>query len=280
MTSQGKRVLYINLSREKFETRTLPELDKYIGGVGLGLKLGMLYREEDPVIFSVGPLNGFFPFASKTSVVLFSEDGVEDIYLGGSLSHRIKFFGVDAIVFAGRAKKPRFLNIAGDAVAFNHSLSEVNNLGLPGKKSSLAFSNNELVLDGYFKTRDFLLEEKFKEKNIDGFVLTADKLYEVKEFDKYEEIYKRLLARAKELTVEKSNCPSCVGCPMGCEKSRVGEIGGNVLIHSLVACTFAHGIYCDASTVFSCLNVLGYDYTHEDIENLPVLISEVLKELS
>ena len=42
---------------------------------------------------------------------------------------------------------------------------------------------------------------------------------------------------------------------------------------------FAQAIYSDVNTVFSCLNVLGYDYTHEDIENAPLYISQVLKEI-
>ena len=67
---------------------------------------------------------------------------------------------------------------------------------------------------------------------------------------------------------------------MGCEKSQRGEIGGNVLIHSLVSCAFATNIYSNIGVVFSCLNILGYDYTHEDIESLPTLIEQILRELS
>ncbi len=67
---------------------------------------------------------------------------------------------------------------------------------------------------------------------------------------------------------------------MGCGKSRVGEIGGNVLIDSLVACQFADKIYTDIGIVFSCLNVLGYNHTHEDMENLPKLIEDTIRKLS
>jgi hypothetical protein len=53
-----------------------------------------------------------------------------------------------------------------------------------------------------------------------------------------------------------------------------------VLIHSLVACHYADKIYSDIGVVFSCLNVLGYDYTHEDLENLPKLIEDTIKNIS
>ena len=65
----------------------------------------------------------------------------------------------------------------------------------------------------------------------------------------------------------------------GMQKSKVGEIGGNVLLNSLVACQFADKIYTDIGVVFSCLNTLGYEYTHEDIENLPELIEETIRNI-
>ena len=79
------------------------------------------------------------------------------------------------------------------------------------------------------------------------------------------------------MLIKENTFPSCSLCPMGCKKSNEGEIGGNVLLHSLVACEFAQNIYSDIGIVFSCLNVLGYDYTHEDIENLPKLIEKIFK---
>ena len=79
------------------------------------------------------------------------------------------------------------------------------------------------------------------------------------------------------MTVTKSTKPSCSGCPMGCEKSRYGEIGGNIFVHSLVGCQFAERIYSDINTTFTCLNSIGYSYVHEDLENLPGLVEETLR---
>jgi len=112
-----------------------------------------------------------------------------------------------------------------------------------------------------------------------GLVITGTEAYTPAHFSKYQEAYKTVLARSNDLTLGASNKPSCSGCPLGCEKSRYGEIGGNVLVHSLVACQFAEKVYADINTTFSCLNTLGYNYTHEDLENLPKLIEETLKAI-
>ena len=67
MNLLSKKVLFIDLDRQSSEVKTFPDLNKYIGGVALGLRLHENYKERDPLIFSVGPLNGFFPFVSKTA---------------------------------------------------------------------------------------------------------------------------------------------------------------------------------------------------------------------
>ncbi|KKU31983.1 MAG: hypothetical protein UX44_C0002G0016 [candidate division WWE3 bacterium GW2011_GWA1_46_21] len=281
MISSGKNVLCINLSKQQSEVKSFSDLDPFLGGVGLGAKLLQLYKDDDPVILSVGPLNGYFPFVSKTSVVLQDDDGVEDIYVGGTLSFRIKFSGADAIVLLGKSKNSCVLNIMDDAVTFESNEINAGTLGLPGKRSVLAFnSNNELFLDDYFKLPQDILEAKMTSKALVGVVVTGTKTFSIKTPDKYNELYKTLLSRISDLSVEKNYSPSCSGCPMGCDRSQIGERAGDLLVHSLVACDYAKRIYGDVGTVFSCLNVLGYDYTHEDIEKLPTLIDTTFKELS
>ncbi len=293
--SSVKKVLVIDLARQESEVKSYSDLGMYIGGVGLGLKLLSIYDETDPVIFSVGPLNGFFPFVSKTSVVARTGGVLEDVYLGGSLSFRIKFAGLDSILIHGRSNKPVVLDIINDNVTFLSEEIDFDSLGLPGKRSTLSFSDRKETtftlaqkkipkdakakLDGYFMGPENILEEKLREKNIYSLVVTGTKTFEIQHKEKYEELFKKILERITELSVESSTHPSCSGCPMGCSKSQVGEIGGNLLVHSLTACSFAESIYSDVGTVFSCLNVLGYDYTHEDIENLSVYVGQVLKDL-
>ena len=301
MDSSGKKILYINLEKKMFDAKTSPDLNKFIGGVGLGIKLLELHKDLNPIIFSIGPLNGFFPFASKTAIILKSNNKVEDIYLGGSLSTRMKFSDLDAIVIYGKSKVPIFLDIENDKVLIKSDDTDVHsteskidallpfrdakssetfqNVGLPGKRSILKFAGEKLKLDEYFETPGTLLEEAFAEKNLIGLCTTGTKLFEPKDMEKYTLLYNLFLDKTNELTIAKGFFPSCSGCPMGCEKSKIGEVGGNILVHSLVACTFAQNIYNDVSTVFSALNVLGYQYTHEDIENLQSLVQDSLNNI-
>ncbi|OGC57257.1 hypothetical protein A3H26_03035 [candidate division WWE3 bacterium RIFCSPLOWO2_12_FULL_36_10] len=275
----NKQILYINLEKNESEAKTFSELRNYIGGVGLGLKLLSIYKDEDPIIFSVGPLNGFFPFVSKTSVVFQNEGSVEDIYFGGSLSFRLKFLGIDAVVLSGISKNPTVINID-DAVSFMKMDEDIKLHGLPGKRSIVSLEAKGLFLDGYFQAPERILEQKFVEKNIKSIIFTGSKTFSVVNEEKYHQIYKEILSRVGEMSVQKRDKPSCSGCPVGCSSSGVGEIGGNVLVHCLVGCSFAEKIYSDVGTIFSCFNVLGYDYTHEDIENVPRLIAETLAEFS
>jgi hypothetical protein len=280
MNLSSKKVLFIDLKNNNSEIKTYPDLYAYIGGVGLGLRLHELHHDLDPIIFSVGPLNGFFPFASKTSVVFNLEGVTEDLYLGGYLSTRIKFADLDSVLVYGKADNPTTIDIHNESVSFKDGDADPGSLGLPGKKSCLKFEDKKLILDEYFTSHENLLEEKFSKKNLNGFVVTGTNTFAPKKPEKYEELFRKLLLETDALKVEKGFFPSCSGCPMGCPQSKVGELGGNVLAHSLVACGFAEELYTDVGTVFSCLNILGYDYTHEDIENLPALIQEVLKRLS
>ncbi len=275
-----KKILYINLSTHESEVKSLPELNPYIGGVGLGLKLLLDNIDKDPVIISVGPLNGKFPYVSKTSIVFYSEGVVEDIYIGGSLSLRLAFSGVDSIVIHGKSPQPVILDIQNEIVSFKSQEAEITSLGLPGKRSIIKKAAGKFLLDDFFLTPETFLEDKFDKKNIFGLVVTGTKTEKIINKEKYEELYHKLLNEVGKMTVSKDTFPSCSGCPVGCSKSRIGEIGGNVLVHSLVACTYAKNIYSNIGVLFSCLNVLGYDYTHEDIESLPTLIEEVLKELA
>lgn len=276
----AKKVLVIDLNKKESDVKSFVDLNKYLGGVGLGLKLLEIYTDKEPVVFAIGPLNGFFPFASKTAVVLNDEGSIEDLYIGGSLSLRMRFAGIDAIVICGKAGDKTIVEILNTKTTFHGEATDLQSLGLPGKRSVIGHESNKTLLDGYFTASEDHLEKAFVQKNLKGLVITGTEVYSPENFEEYQKLYKTILARTSELRVERGIYPSCSNCPMGCGKSRVGEMGGNVLIDSLVACQFADKIYTDIGIVFSCLNVLGYSYTHEDIENLPKLIEETIRKLS
>uniref|UniRef100_A0A7C4XV46 Aldehyde ferredoxin oxidoreductase N-terminal domain-containing protein n=1 Tax=candidate division WWE3 bacterium TaxID=2053526 RepID=A0A7C4XV46_UNCKA len=281
-----KKVLYIDLSDKAFGIKLHNDLSKYIGGVGLGAKLLSLSENaevgvasSEPVIFSIGPLNGYYPYASKTSVLFRYKDRVMDQYLGGNLSTRIKFAGIDSIVISGRSKVPVAFEFIDDQVRFYTGEFDINSMGLPGKRAQVVSEEGNYSVGNYFASSGDGLNAILASKNLAGFVVTGTQNRPLPKSPKYQEIFNSLLARISQITVEKDGHPSCAGCPVGCSESKFGEIGGNVLVHSLVACAFAENIYGDPNTVFSCLDALGSGYTHEDIENFPKLVYDLLEEL-
>jgi len=254
-------------------------LHKFVGGIGLGLKLYELYYKQDPLIFSIGPLNGFYPFASKTSVLLNNEGVIEDLYIGGNLSTRIRFCGLDSIVIIGTAKNNLVVDILNTNVKFEKGVP-IENLGLPGKRSVLRVFENKALLEDYFQTPHDFLYKTLKNKRVDGVVVTGSEVFSVDKFSDYTVLYNKILSQRDEISIKADTYPSCSNCPRGCQRSIKGEIGGNVLTHCLVTCQFADSIFNNIGIVFSCLNTLGYDYNHEDLENAPSLVEELLKKLS
>jgi len=277
MISPINEVLHINLTKQECNVKSYPELRKYIGGLGVGLHLLKARAGENPIVLSVGPLNGFFPFASKTSVTSMLGKKIGVSYLGGAVSSRIRFCGVDAICIEGASKDPVTLNIFNDQVEFLYDVGE-EVIGLPGKRSVLNVSPRGVLLDDYFEPGSGHPFKNFVKKNIKSVVITGTRVLDVKNLDRYAEIYNAILERHEEVLVKREEFPSCVGCPMGCKKSKVGEKDGNVLVHCLVACSYSEPLYSNVNTVFSCLNVLGYDYTHEDIENVPHLVYDLIED--
>lgn len=276
----AKKVLIIDLTNKTTETKSYTDLNKYFGGTGLGLKLLEIHTDLDPLIVSTGPLNGFFPFASKTSIVLKNDGVVEDVYIGGSLSTRLKFTGLDSIIIHGKSTGNVILDIQNSKVVFHDKETDMGSLGLPGKRTLISFDEKKITADHYFTTPEEYLEKIFVEKNISGISITGTENFSLKNFDDYKDLYYQILDKKGSLRVDEDDYPSCSNCPMGCGRSKVGEIGGNVLINSLVACQFADKIYTDIGMVFSCLNTLGYEYTHEDIENLPKLIEKTIRNIA
>lgn len=280
----SKKILFIDLAQRKISLQVIPELNPFIGGVAMGVKIYSLFKNLDPIVICVGPLNGYFPFVSKTCFVIQHDGVIEDLYLGGSLSFRIAYSGVDAIVLAGMCDNPTFLDIVDEEARFFYVKDlgpnlDISHLGLPGRRSVLLSKDGRFLLDGYFGFSLDLVDKKFLLKNIVGICFTGNKNYDIKDVNKYSDLFSQILAKAKDLSVEFGNNPSCSGCPLGCGESKFGEVGGNILPHSLVSCGYAENIYSNVGVVFSCLDVLGYNYTHEHIELLPELFTKTIREI-
>jgi hypothetical protein len=268
--------MYIDLTSQTAEVKTHKDFGNFLGGIGLGAKVFDALGEKNAVVFSTGPLSGFFPFASKTSVFFKKGRKLYDLYLGGSLSWRIRFCGIDSIAIYGTAKEKTVVDMIDDSVKFKDKSADYNDLGLPGKRSLLEIMGN-VVLDNYFVPVSKDLFKRLEEKNLLALSITGTKTFEIENEEKYNEVYDMVLSKIDMVDVKKSNKPSCAGCPLGCNFSKTGEQDGDFLTHSLVACTFAEEIYSDANIVFACLDSLDYGFTHEDIENFPKLVYDLLE---
>ncbi|MFQ5758124.1 MAG: aldehyde ferredoxin oxidoreductase family protein [Candidatus Bathyarchaeia archaeon] len=124
------RILHVDLSTGKTETEPLKEelAKKYIGGIGLGIRLLIDHSKpgvdplspKNPLILATGPLSGSMgPTAGNGHA--FVAKSPESGAVGEAKSHgffgaEMKRAGYDAVVFKGRAEKPVYVWIDDDTV--------------------------------------------------------------------------------------------------------------------------------------------------------------------
>lgn len=130
MFGYAGQILYVDLSTGKTHVEKLEEstAQKYLGGLGLGLKLWFdnskaligAFDSENPLVLAVGPLAGtLFPtggnghvFVSKSP----ASNAVSGTVAHGSFGAELKRAGYDAVVLTGKASKPVYLWIDDDSV--------------------------------------------------------------------------------------------------------------------------------------------------------------------
>jgi aldehyde:ferredoxin oxidoreductase len=128
MLNDDKRILYIDLNTEKLRIEKRADLNEYLGGVGIAIKLFEEnfhpelppLHESQPVIFAIGAISSVFPVMTKTVAVFYSPHTGElgESYAGGRLAFAMMHAGLDAIVLIGKAKKPTYISIRSDNVSF------------------------------------------------------------------------------------------------------------------------------------------------------------------
>jgi len=124
------RVLHIDLITGKTHVEPLNEeyAKKYIGGIGLGIRLWLDYSKpgvepfspENPLILTTGPISGtIWPtggnghaFVSKSP----QSYGVGEAKSHGSFGTELKRAGYDAVIFKGKAEKLVYVWIDDDSV--------------------------------------------------------------------------------------------------------------------------------------------------------------------
>jgi aldehyde:ferredoxin oxidoreductase len=115
------RILTVDLAAGKGKVVTLNGRDTAAGGSGLAAllfdKYGHLDKPwsdpEQPLIFTIGPLTGYFPLMSKTVCGFKSpyHDQYGESHAGGRSALSLRFADLDGLVITGKAATPSYLSI-------------------------------------------------------------------------------------------------------------------------------------------------------------------------
>ncbi|PKN08725.1 MAG: aldehyde ferredoxin oxidoreductase [Deltaproteobacteria bacterium HGW-Deltaproteobacteria-8] len=121
MIRQDFRILLVDLSVRKAHIVDLPGRETYIGGSGLAAMLFEKYGDPagnwndpgQPLIFTIGPLTGYFPLMSKTVCGFLSpyHGQYAESHAGGRSALALRFADLDALVITGKASGPCVLSV-------------------------------------------------------------------------------------------------------------------------------------------------------------------------
>jgi len=123
------RVLKVDLYTGRGYIEEIEGRNTYAGGSGLAAflfsQLGFLDRSwddpEQPLIFTIGPLTGYFPLMSKVVCAFKSpyHDQYAESHGGGRSALSLRFADLDALVITGKAKHPSCLVIGSRTLELN-----------------------------------------------------------------------------------------------------------------------------------------------------------------
>jgi len=113
------RVLKVDLSTGRGQIEEIEGRDAWAGGSGLAAllfsRMGLPDRKwedpEQPLIFAIGPLTGYFPLMSKVVCAFKSpyHDQYAESHGGGRSALSMRFADFDALVITGKASRPSCL---------------------------------------------------------------------------------------------------------------------------------------------------------------------------
>ena len=124
------KVLYVELNtgKTRIEPLNMDYAKKYVGGIGLGMRLWLdnskagvdPLSQENPLVLAIGPISGtIFPtagnghaFVAKSPATL----GISEAVAHGTFGSEMKRAGYDAVILKGKAEKPVYLWIDDDSV--------------------------------------------------------------------------------------------------------------------------------------------------------------------
>ncbi|MFA7166185.1 MAG: aldehyde ferredoxin oxidoreductase N-terminal domain-containing protein [Desulfoplanes sp.] len=106
-------VLHVDLTSGKSRVLNIPGRNTWLGGCGLAAVLfeqfGLLHEDpfhsDQPMVFAIGPLTGYFPLMSKTVLGFMSpyHGQYAESHAGGRLALALRFAGYEGLVITGRA---------------------------------------------------------------------------------------------------------------------------------------------------------------------------------
>ena len=227
-----RRVLYIDLGKEESWVEERQDLfDQWMGGTGVGIKLLMEECPEGvdplspkaPVIFSIGPLNGMFPVATKMVATFKSPLTGElgESYAGGRLPLAARFAGHEAIVIRGVAQRPSYISINDADVKIKDATSiwgvEAQTVGMilrehepgTGRRSIIRIgpAGENLVryagvlVDTYRHLGRLGLGAVFGSKKLKAMVISGTEHVEIPDHKRYREVYNRLYSKTVQTDV-------------------------------------------------------------------------------
>lgn len=229
------KVLYIDMTKKSYKTVERPELfAQYLGGTGAAIKLldencpaGIdPYAPEAPLVFSVGPLTGLFPLASKT-VAMFKSPltgNLGESHAGGRAAQAIRMAGYGAIVITGASELPVYVAIHGSTVHFRDATSiwgmkslftagSIIRAGEPGAgvrsiirigrggENKVAFGS--ATTETYRHFGRLGMGAVMGSKKIKAFVISGERSIPVEDKKKYRDLYDTIFKAAVESPVMK-----------------------------------------------------------------------------
>lgn len=276
MKSNYKKVLYIDFDNLSYEFKIHRDLWEYVGGIGVSYRLLLDNWDDNVVILATGPLSGYFPYISKANLLYLSSGTLVDRFGGGTIAGLMNMVGVDAIVFKGQTDKHIHLSIYEQDVSFIVQPSKE----VKYNEADFLLSQGEAFSNGYFSFGDVVTHPS----PIEGVVTLNIETTLSRDFGdyyNYEALYKTFLDSYRDLTVEPRNNPSCLGCPMGCDKSSLGETENiAILPRCLISCAYAEDVYKNIPNVYAALNSVGYEYHHSHLEKLPELVGALKSQIN
>lgn len=227
-----RKVLYIDLGKEESWVEDRYDLfEEWMGGTGIGIRLLMEecpsganpLAPEAPIIFSIGPLNGLFPVATKAVATFKSPLNGElgESYAGGRFHLAMRFAGHEAIVIRGRAEQPRYISINDADVKIKDATSiwgiETQTTGMilrehepgvgrrsiirigPGGENLVRYAG--VVVDTYRHFGRLGLGAAFGSKNLKALVISGTEDVAVPNPRRYREVYNKLYNTAVQTDV-------------------------------------------------------------------------------